>query len=58
MSGFRWKPWFRPPYGDYDEAMPLAQLGQLGYTHSVMWTVDSARLEGISAAEITRKALH
>lgn len=56
IVGVQLKPWFRPPYGDYDEAM-LAQLGQLGYTHSVMWTVDSLGWKGISAAEITQRCI-
>ena len=47
---------FRPPYGDYDEAM-LTQLGQLGYTHSVMWTVDSLGWKGLTAEEITARCL-
>lgn len=50
------KPYFRPPYGDYDDAM-LTQLGQLGYTHSVMWTVDSLGWKGLSAAEIAARCL-
>ena len=56
LVGAELKPYFRPPYGDYDEAM-LTQLGQLGYTHSVMWTVDSLGWKGLSAAEITKRCL-
>lgn len=33
------KPFFRPPYGDYDQAT-LRQVQALGYGYMVMWTVD------------------
>lgn len=33
------KPFFRPPYGDYDPAT-LRQVRALGYRYMVMWTVD------------------
>lgn len=56
IGGVGLKPYFRPPYGDYDEAM-LSQLGQLGYTHNVMWTVDSLGWKGLTAAEITKRCL-
>jgi peptidoglycan/xylan/chitin deacetylase (PgdA/CDA1 family) len=56
IVGVQVKPWFRPPYGDYDAAM-LTQLGQLGYTYSVMWTVDSLGWKGISTDEITARCI-
>jgi peptidoglycan-N-acetylglucosamine deacetylase len=51
VAGVGLKPYFRPPYGDYDPAM-LTQLGQLGYGYSVMWTVDSLGWNGYTAAQI------
>lgn len=56
LVGVDLKPYFRPPSGDYDQAM-LAQLGQLGYTQSVMWTVDSLGWKGRSAEQIVRRCL-
>ena len=56
IAGVELKPYFRPPYGDYDEAM-LTQLGQLGYTHNVMWTVDSLGWKGLTAEEITARCI-
>jgi peptidoglycan-N-acetylglucosamine deacetylase len=56
IAGVPVKPYFRPPYGDYDEAM-LTQLGQLGYTHNVMWTVDSLGWKGLTAGEITARCV-
>jgi peptidoglycan/xylan/chitin deacetylase (PgdA/CDA1 family) len=56
IAGVGLKPYFRPPYGDYDEAM-LTQLGLLGYTHNVMWTVDSLGWKGLTAEEITARCI-
>ena len=56
IAGVDLKPFFRPPYGDYDEAM-LSQLAGLGYTHNVMWTVDSFGWRGLSAAQIVARCL-
>ena len=56
IVGVELKPYFRPPYGDYDEAM-LSQLGQLGYTRSVMWTVDSLGWNGRSAEQIVKRCV-
>jgi peptidoglycan/xylan/chitin deacetylase (PgdA/CDA1 family) len=56
LTGVELQPYFRPPYGDYDEAM-LTQLGQLGYSYSVMWTVDSLGWNGYSADRIIARCL-
>jgi peptidoglycan-N-acetylglucosamine deacetylase len=56
VAGVPAQPYFRPPYGDYDAAM-LAQLGQLGYAYSVMWTVDSLGWNGYSAARIVTRCV-
>ena len=39
-TGHSPKPYFRPPYGDYDAAT-LSLLAKLGYRYMIMWTVDS-----------------
>ncbi len=56
IAGVKLKPYFRPPYGDYDQAM-LSQLGQLGYTQSVMWTVDSLGWNGRTAEQIVKRCV-
>lgn len=56
IAGVGLKPYFRPPYGDYDNAM-LAQLPQLGYTDSVMWTVDSLGWKGYTPAQIVSRCV-
>jgi peptidoglycan/xylan/chitin deacetylase (PgdA/CDA1 family) len=48
------RPYFRPPYGDYDGAT-LEQAGRLGYRYTIMWTVDSLGWEGLSAPTILER---
>ncbi len=50
------RPYFRPPYGDYDDSV-LRDLPQAGYTVVVMWSVDSLGWNGLTAAEITERCL-
>ena len=50
------RPYFRPPYGDYDESV-LRDLLLAGYTVVVMWSVDSLGWNGLSAQEITDRCL-
>ena len=50
------KPFFRPPYGDYNASVN-ADVAALGYDYNVMWTVDSRGWMGLSAAEITRRCI-
>ena len=56
VAGVQLKPYFRPPYGDSDNAM-LVQLGQLGYAYSVMWTVDSLGWNGYTANQIVQRCV-
>ena len=56
LTGATTKPYFRPPYGDFDESVN-ADVGARGYRYNVMWTVDSGGWTGISANEITRRCL-
>jgi len=56
IAGVGLKPYFRPPYGDSDNAM-LVQLGQLGYAYSVMWTVDSLGWNGYTANQIVQRCV-
>jgi peptidoglycan/xylan/chitin deacetylase (PgdA/CDA1 family) len=55
-TGISPRPFFRPPFGDYDDLL-LDQLPRWGYTQLVMWTVDSLGWNGLSATEITGRCL-
>jgi peptidoglycan/xylan/chitin deacetylase (PgdA/CDA1 family) len=50
------RPYFRPPYRDYDEEL-LTLLPQLGYSVVVMWTVDSLGWRGIPPEEVVTRVL-
>lgn len=54
--GIELQPYFRPPFGEYDEAT-LADLAAMGYTVNVLWTVDTLGWNGLSAAEINQRVL-
>ncbi|MEX0683055.1 MAG: polysaccharide deacetylase family protein [Dehalococcoidia bacterium] len=56
LTGATTKPYFRPPYGDYDDSVN-ADVGARGYAYNVMWAVDSRGWTGIPAAEITARCL-
>jgi len=56
IAGGSAKPWWRPPYGDYDSGV-LRDAGALGYGKTVMWTVDSMGWAGWSSADITSRVL-
>ncbi len=56
LTGETTKPYFRPPYGDYDDSVNAA-AGARGYAYNVMWTVDSYGWKGIAAADITQRCL-
>ena len=50
------KPYFRPPYGDYNSAV-LQAVGNAGYTHTIMWTIDTVDWRGVSSASIRDKVV-
>lgn len=54
LTGRSTRPFFRPPFGDYDSAA-LALVARLGYSWVVMWTVDSLGWERISTGAIVRR---
>ncbi|HEX2048368.1 MAG TPA: polysaccharide deacetylase family protein [Acidimicrobiales bacterium] len=56
LTGHSTRPWFRPPYGDYDASVNAA-VGALGYRYNVLWTVDSLGWQGRSPAAITARCL-
>lgn len=56
LVGRSTRPYFRPPYGDYDPAT-RALLGRLGYRYMVMWTVDSGGAAFLPAGAILQRCL-
>jgi peptidoglycan/xylan/chitin deacetylase (PgdA/CDA1 family) len=56
IAGVTTKPYFRPPFGDYDQSV-AEDVGARGYTYMIMWTVDSRGWQGISADEIVQRCL-
>lgn len=56
IAGYTLRPYFRPPYGDYDDSV-LGDLAANGYTVNVMWTVDSLGWRGLTAEEITQRVV-
>jgi peptidoglycan/xylan/chitin deacetylase (PgdA/CDA1 family) len=50
------RPYFKPPYGDYNSAV-LQAAGNAGYSKTITWTIDTADSTGASATSITQKVL-
>jgi len=53
LAGGTTKPYFRPPYGDYDASVN-EDIAARGYRYNVMWVVDSGGWRGRTADEIVR----
>lgn len=51
LLGYSLRPWFRPPYGDYDAAA-LDQVAAAGYSYNIMWTIDTLGWNGASVQAI------
>lgn len=56
LTGKTTKPYFRPPFGDYDTAT-LSTVRSLGYRYSVMWTVDSLGWQHLAASAIVQRCM-
>ncbi|HZU14581.1 MAG TPA: polysaccharide deacetylase family protein [Chloroflexota bacterium] len=56
LTGHSMKPYFRPPYGDYDNGT-LTLIRHLGYRYMIMWTIDSGGWEGFSVSTILQRCL-
>jgi len=56
LAGVSTKPYFRPPYGDYDDSVN-ADVYARGYLYNVMWTVDSLGWNGLAADAIVERCL-
>ena len=50
-------PWFRPPYGDYDE-QSLRDLAAIGYTKVLLWSCDTRDSLGATAEEILNNCIY
>ena len=50
-DGYEMRPYFRPPYGDYDEAS-LGYLYDNGYYETIWWTCDTRGWAGWGAQQI------
>jgi peptidoglycan-N-acetylglucosamine deacetylase len=50
------KPFFRPPFGSYDQAV-LVDAGSAGYGFTIMWTVDSLGWKGLAADLVTERVV-
>ncbi|HEX5163975.1 MAG TPA: polysaccharide deacetylase family protein, partial [Thermomicrobiales bacterium] len=55
-TGVELRPWFRPPYGDYNDSV-LSDLSADGYTYNVLWTTDSLGWNGLDAAGIIQRVV-
>ncbi len=51
------KPYFRPPYGDYDNSVN-ADVGARGYRYNIMWTIDSQGWKGTTKEAIVQRCLN
>jgi peptidoglycan/xylan/chitin deacetylase (PgdA/CDA1 family) len=51
LTGYEMRPYFRPPYGDYDEAS-LGYLYDDGYSETIWWTCDTRGWAGWGAQQI------
>ncbi len=51
LLGFSARPWFRPPYGEYDAAT-AGQLAAAGYRYNLLWTIDTQGWNGASTQAI------
>ena len=56
LTGATTKPYFRPPFGDYDDSVN-EDVGARGYGYNVMWTVDSRGWQGLPAPQIAQRCI-
>ena len=51
LTGYDTAPYFRPPYGDYDDGV-LADVESAGYSVTVMWSCDTLGWNGATVNQI------
>ena len=56
IAGAELRPYFRPPYGDYDTSVNV-DIAAAGYRYNVMWAVDSLGWNGLPAGAIVQRCL-
>lgn len=56
LIGKSTKPYFRPPYGDFDNQV-LRDVRSRGYDYNLMWSLDSLGWKGLSQVEILDRVL-
>jgi peptidoglycan/xylan/chitin deacetylase (PgdA/CDA1 family)/uncharacterized protein YgiM (DUF1202 family) len=54
LAGTSTKPYFRPPYGDFDQAT-LELLGEMGYSVNALWTLDVNGWRGITRTQVVNR---
>ena len=54
VTGITTKPYFRPPYGSYNNQV-LIDVASAGYRYSVMWTVDCLGWKGPPPSEVAAR---
>ena len=57
ITGVKLQPYFRPPYGDYDDSV-VTDLKADGYSVMVMWTVDSLGWAGRNVDQIVERVVN
>ena len=54
LTGVATKPYFRPPYGDIDDGV-LADVGAIGFTYCVLWSLDGLGWQGLTQDQIVNR---
>jgi peptidoglycan/xylan/chitin deacetylase (PgdA/CDA1 family) len=54
LTGTSTKPYFRPPYGSYNNQV-LIDVGSAGYRYSIMWTVDCLGWQGLPPSDVAAR---
>ncbi len=53
-DGYDTRPYWRPPFGDYDQSV-LEDTATIGYNLMIMWSCDSLGWDGLTADEINER---
>lgn len=56
LTGKTTRPYFRPPYGDYDSGV-LRDVGANRFSRTAMWTLDSLGWKGLTKAQICTRVV-
>jgi peptidoglycan/xylan/chitin deacetylase (PgdA/CDA1 family) len=57
ITGVNPKPLFRPPYGSFNSTV-LNAAGEIGYTNTIMWSIDTVDWAGAPAKDMIEKVLN